>query len=129
MKFAYTILYVEDVLKTIDFYEKAFQFKRKFITPETDYAELLSGETTLSFASQELASSHFTEKIAFQNPDLAPQSFELTFSTHKIHEDFERAVQAGATVLAPPTAKPWGQELGYLRDLNGFLIEVCTPMS
>lgn len=51
IKFAYTILYVQDVSRTIEFYEKAFGFSRKFITPENDYGELLVGETTLSFAS------------------------------------------------------------------------------
>jgi lactoylglutathione lyase len=48
IKFAYTILYVKDVDKTINFYEKAFGFARKFITPDNSYGELLVGETTLS---------------------------------------------------------------------------------
>jgi uncharacterized glyoxalase superfamily protein PhnB len=59
MKYAYTILYVENVTKTIEFYEKAFGFHRKFITPENDYGELISGETTISFASIELGISNF----------------------------------------------------------------------
>jgi predicted enzyme related to lactoylglutathione lyase len=29
IKFAYTILYVEDVLKSMDFYQRAFGFKEK----------------------------------------------------------------------------------------------------
>jgi hypothetical protein len=58
MKYAYTILYVKDVSDTIDFYEKAFGFKRKFVTPENDYAELISGETTIAFASIELGNSN-----------------------------------------------------------------------
>jgi len=41
--FAYTILYVKDVQKSVTFYEKAFDFKKKFITPEGDYGEILSG--------------------------------------------------------------------------------------
>ena len=49
MKYAYTILYVEKVLETIQFYEKAFGFKQKFITDEKDYGELISGETTIAF--------------------------------------------------------------------------------
>lgn len=51
IKFAYTILYVKDVEKAILFYEKAFGFERKFLTPDNNYGELLVGETTLSFAS------------------------------------------------------------------------------
>jgi lactoylglutathione lyase len=58
IKFGYTILYVTDVIKSIEFYEKAFGFERKFITPDSDYGELNTGETTLSFASKELANSN-----------------------------------------------------------------------
>ena len=47
MKYAYTILYVENVMETIEFYEKAFEFRRKFMTPENDYGELITGETTI----------------------------------------------------------------------------------
>jgi hypothetical protein len=24
--------------------------------------------------------------------------------------------------------KPWGQKLGYVRDLNGCLVEICSPV-
>lgn len=54
MKFAHTILYVKDVPAIIEFYERAFGFQTKFITPENDYEELQSGETTLAFASYDL---------------------------------------------------------------------------
>jgi lactoylglutathione lyase len=36
VKFGYTILYVSDVSKSIEFYENAFGFERKFITPVRD---------------------------------------------------------------------------------------------
>ena len=59
MKYAYSIIYVENVPETIDFYEKAFGFARKFLTPENDYGELFSGETTIAFASIELGNANF----------------------------------------------------------------------
>ena len=49
IKFAYTILYVQDVAHSLAFYEKAFGWTTKFITPDGDYGELVSGQTTLSF--------------------------------------------------------------------------------
>jgi lactoylglutathione lyase len=52
VQFGYTILYVEDVEKSIVFYEKAFGFERKFITTENDYGELNTGQTTIAFASK-----------------------------------------------------------------------------
>jgi lactoylglutathione lyase len=27
-----------------------------------------------------------------------------------------------------PTKKPWGQTVAYVRDLDGHLVELCTPM-
>lgn len=128
MKYAYTILYVESVEQTIDFYEKAFGFKRKFITPEQDYGELVSGETTIAFASIELGHSNF--KAGFQpisDSDL-PVGVEMAFTSENIEFDFKRAIDSGATALTPLTEKPWGQKVGYVRDINGFLIEICTPI-
>ena len=35
---------------------------------------------------------------------------------------------AGAVVVKEPQKKPWGQLVGYVRDNNGFLVEICAPM-
>jgi len=129
MKFAYTILYVDNVTATIEFYENAFGFQRKFITPEKDYGELISGETTISFASIELGKSNL--KKGFDKITLAekPSGIELAFTSENIEKEYQQAVNAGAIVYETITEKPWGQKVGYLRDNNGFLIEICTPIS
>ena len=59
MQYAYSILYVADVVETIDFYKRAFGFDQKFATPEIDYGELLSGGTTIAFASIEYGRPNF----------------------------------------------------------------------
>ena len=128
MKFKYTIIYVEDVAKTIQFYETAFGFTKKFITPENDYAELITGETTLSFASFELASSNLKNGFKKSKMSKKPFGIELAFTSEKIEEDFKKAVSAGAIIYEEIKEKPWGQKVGYLKDINGFLIEICTPM-
>ncbi|MEM1121227.1 MAG: VOC family protein [Bacteroidota bacterium] len=128
MKFAYTILYVEDVSATIAFYESAFGFTKKFITPEGDYGELLTGETTISFANLELANSNFTGGFLKGTSEQKPFGIELAFTTENIEADFAQAKNAGAVEVSPVKQKPWGQKVGYLRDNNGFLIEICTPM-
>lgn len=129
MKFGYTILYVADVEQTITFYESAFGFQRKFITPEGDYGELLTGETTLAFASFELGESNFKKGYLKSNPADRPFGMELAFVTDDIETDYQRAVDAGAVIEEPIIAKPWGQKVGYVRDINGFLIEICTPVN
>lgn len=126
MKYGYTIFYVENVQETIAFYEKAFGFEQKFITPENDYGELISGETTI--ASNALGKVNF--KNGFLKPDKAAKPFgvEIAFVSENIEADFKQALNMGATQYEPITEKPWGQKVGYLRDNNGFLIEVCTPI-
>ena len=128
MKFAYTILYVKDVSETITFYEKAFGFSKKFITPENDYGELITGETTIAFASLELGNSNFKKGFTNINSLQKPVGVELAFTSENIEEDFSNALIAGAEEFEPLIEKPWGQKVGYLRDNNGFLIEICTPM-
>lgn len=128
MKYAYTILYVENVTETIEFYEKAFGFIQKFITPENDYGELISGETTIAFASTELGNLNFKKGFEKISNSKKPFGVELAFTTENIEKDFQNAIHSGATEFEPLTEKPWGQKVGYVRDNNGFLIEICTPM-
>ena len=128
MKFAYSIIYVDNVLKTVEFYEKAFGFSRRFITAENDYAELITGETTIAFAATELGKANF--KNGFQRSTLSGKPFgvELAFTTENIEADFEIAKSAGAIEVEKLTTKPWGQKVRYVRDNSGFLIEICTPI-
>ncbi len=128
MKFAYQILYVESVVISLAFYQDAFGFSLKMMTPEEDYGELDTGETTLAFARYDLASTNLPG--GFHKIDRTkPFGMELAFTTEEIEADFAKAIAAGADLIAPIQEKPWGQKVGYLIDINGFLIEVCTPMA
>ena len=129
IKFAYTILYVQDVIKAVGFYENAFGFTRKFVTPENDYGELLVGETTLSFVSTTLAKSNLTDGFTESNLKNKPFGIEIGFTTENVEETVSTALNAGATIVENPKTKPWGQTVAYVRDIDGFLIEICTPMS
>lgn len=128
MKYTYTIIYVEDVTLTIEFYEKAFGFLRKFVTPENDYGELDTGGTTISFASLELGASNFSKSFDKVEKEKNAIGIELAFTTENIKVDFQKAIDQGAEVFEKIVEKPWGQKVGYLRDINGVLIEVCTPV-
>ena len=129
IKFAYTILYVQDVTKSIEFYEKAFGFTRKFVTPENDYAELLVGETTLSFVSISLAKSNLSDGFVESSLKEKPFGIEIGFTTDNVEETVNAAINAGATITENPKTKPWGQVVAYIRDIDGFLLEICTPIS
>lgn len=128
VNFAYTILYVQDVTKSVDFYENAFGLRRKFISPENDYGELLVGATTLSFVSIELANSNLTDGFVTSSLTNKPFGIEIGFTTDNVEATISAAINAGATMVEKPKTKPWGQTVAYVRDIDGFLIEICTAM-
>jgi len=128
IKFQYTILYVEDVKKSIEFYENSFGFERKFITPENDYGELNTGETTISFASKTLATSNLKNGFIESNISQKPFAMELGLVTDEVEKYIQQAIQNGAKIEQEAKQKPWGQTVAYIRDIDGFLIELCTPM-
>ncbi|TDO23877.1 VOC family protein [Pedobacter duraquae] len=127
--FSYTILYVNNVENSITFYEQAFGFKRKFVSPDGTYGELITGATTLSFASHHLAKSNLKDGYQESNIDIKPFGFEIGFATSDVEGVIKTALEAGASLAAEPKTKPWGQVVAYLKDLDGFLIEICTPMA
>ena len=126
--FAYTILYVQDVPQTLGFYEEVFGFQRKLLTPEEDYGELVSGSTTLAFASLALGKANFSAGFQASDPQQKPFGIELAFTTQDVKGLMAKALQEGAILLEDALTKPWGQEVGYLRDINGFILEICTPV-
>lgn len=129
IQFAYTILYVNDVTKSISFYEQAFGFQRKFITPENDYGELLTGATSLAFAAVTLGEDNLGEdSFQVSEPVNKPFGIELAFATDDVDGTIAAALKCGGTLVAAPKVKPWGQTVAYIRDINGFLVEICTPI-
>lgn len=48
--------------------------------------------------------------------------------TERVEEAFKKAVANGAFELKTPVQKPWGQLVGYVKDCNGFLVEICSPL-
>jgi lactoylglutathione lyase len=58
-----------------------------------------------------------------------PFGIELGLVTENVETVIEKAITLGAILVEAPKQKPWGQTVAYIRDLDGFLIEVCTPMN
>lgn len=125
VRFGYTILYVPDVPATVSFYEAAFGLKRRFVHESSLYAEMETGETALAFASETMAELNGFAVRANRRSDLAA-AFEIALVCSAPHEAYEKAVSAGASPVKPPEEKPWGQVVGYVRDLNGCLVELCS---
>lgn len=125
MKLGYIIIYVPDVAATIAFYEKAFGFHRKFIH-ESGYGELETGNTALAFASEDMRTMNGVETHDNRITSKAAGA-EIAFVTNDVQKAYDHAIAAGAHPYKKPEQKPWGQIVGYVRDLNGFLVELCSP--
>ena len=125
MIFRYTILYVDDVPSSLDFFERAFGLKRGFLHESGDYGELTTGETKLAFSSRALM------RQLDKNPD-SPRAdaptFEIAFETDNVATALRRALSAGATLIQDARDEPWGQTTSYVADPNGYLIEICTAV-
>lgn len=112
IKYSYTIMYVADVEATVKFYEEAFGFVRKFVTPEQDYGELVSGETTIAFAHIDLALSNLKKGYQQVNHD-KPFGIELGFVVEDVITAMAKVLQAGGKEYEEVKVKPWGQTVGY----------------
>lgn len=126
----YTILYVEDVAATLDFYERAFGLARRFFHDDggKSYGELETGATCLAFASLSLAEEHLGQRPVTSDPIGAPLAFEIALVTDDVDALYARALDAGASAVSAPAIKPWGQTVAYVRDASGYLVELCTAV-
>lgn len=127
MQFGYVILYVDEVETTVAFYEKAFGLKRTMVV-ENEFGELDTGTTKLSFAAKAHVAKLFSIPVQSAGPKAAAPPVEVAFVTDDVRGGVDRAVAAGAVLVAEPAQKPWGQTVAYVRDNNGFLVEICTPV-
>ena len=130
MRFGYTILYVRDVAASLDLYERAFDQRRRFVHDSGDYAELETGTTILAFASHGLAAANLPQVMddaRGAGGGGANPAFEVCFVSDDVAAAFERAVAEGAEAVHPPQTKPWGQDVAYVRDPDGNLVEIASP--
>lgn len=121
----YTILYVDDVAATLDFYERAFGLARSLLHESGDYGELSTGETRLAFSSTALMEQLGKSPA---KPDPRAPVFEIAFETGDVQAAYDEAIAAGATPVQAPRDEPWGQTTSYVSDPNGYLVELCSPV-
>ena len=127
MRLGYVIVYVADVPATLAFYERAFGLSRRFLHESNAYGELETGGTALAFAAESLIALNGL-KAHPNRPTDHPAGAEIGLVTDDVAAAYRKAVSAGAAAYKAPALKPWGQTVSYVRDNNGFLVEICSPM-
>ncbi|KAM7279330.1 hypothetical protein ACFE04_006464 [Oxalis oulophora] len=123
--FAYTVMYVKDVAKSIDFYAKAFGYNVRRLDESHRWGELQSGETTIAFTN---IHQHETDDLtgSVQTPKSGKERapVEVCFNYSDVDAAFKRAVENGAVAVCKPEDKEWGQRVGYVRDIDGITIRM-----
>jgi lactoylglutathione lyase len=125
-RLGWVIVYVPDVEAAFAFYERSFGLERRFLAPDSDFGELETGETRLSFASEQLAASNFEGGFQRPSPE-RPFNIELALVFEDVPAAFASALENGASALTEPHTTSWGQTIAYVRDPFGTLLELATP--
>ncbi|HUQ03173.1 MAG TPA: VOC family protein [Kofleriaceae bacterium] len=123
----YVLLYVPDVAKAVAFWEKAFGLALRFAHESGTYSEMETGATALGFVDENMAREN-GGAFRLNRPDGEPAGIEVALCIKDVPALFARATAAGAKPVKAPTTKPWGQTVAYVRDPDGVLVELCTPM-
>ncbi|MEV4513656.1 VOC family protein [Dactylosporangium sp. NPDC049525] len=112
-----------DVARLVDFYERVTGVPATWSTP--DFAEVRAGSATLAIAD--------THTVALFAPDAARPSDNrsviiefLVDDVDRVHRDLTGFV---ADFVNAPTTMPWGNRSLLLRDPDGNLVNVFTPVS
>ncbi|XP_030471873.1 uncharacterized protein LOC115689844 [Syzygium oleosum] len=123
--FAYTVVYVKDVAKSVAFYARAFGYNVRRIDESHRWGELESGQTTIAFTPLH---QHETDDLtgAVRTPESGRGRVpvEVCFAYRDVDAAYKRAVESGAVPVSEPEEKEWGQKVGYVRDLDGIVIRM-----
>ncbi|XP_021887650.1 uncharacterized protein LOC110806953 isoform X1 [Carica papaya] len=123
--FAYTVVYVKDVAKSVDFYAKAFGYNVRRLDESHRWGELESGQTTIAFTPLH---QHETDDLTgvVQGPRSSRErpQMEVCFCYTDVDAAYKRAVEKGAVPVSEPENKEWGQKVGYVRYIDGIVVRM-----
>jgi len=128
MRLGYLIVYVPDVLGSVAFYERAFGLTRRFIDESGQFAEMETGATALAFTAEALAGS-LIGAFHRNDPTREPAGVEVALVCDDVEAAYARALAAGARSVGAPSRQPWGQTVAHVRDRDGLLVELCSPLA
>jgi uncharacterized glyoxalase superfamily protein PhnB len=133
-----TVLYVDDVPKVLEFYERAFGIQAEFV----DLDVALPGrepEGCYQFASLKVeggnlqCATHDLGRLLMPSysrpPTGQPSGVEIAFFAPDVSAAYHRAVQAGAQGVAEPKEMPWGQTVAYVQSIEGTFVGICSPLA
>lgn len=125
MRFGYTIIFVEDVERTVEFYERAFGLSRRNVTPL--FAQMETAGVTLAFGANRNERQELPIPFRENTLESDPAGFQISLVAEDVEAAYAKAVEAGAVAVVKPHVMPWGQTISRVRDLNGVLVSIVSP--
>ena len=119
-------LIVKDGFAALEFYKKAFGAELVYAMPGPDGKSLAHGQVRIG-DSPVMIGEETPGMDAWKSPgNLGATSVSVHLYVEDCDAVFNRAVEAGGTVIMPPTDMFWGDRHGTVRDPEGHLWSIGT---
>lgn len=105
-------LTVEGALKASQFYQKAFGAEQVGLYPPDETGRTMHVHLYVNGSSVMLSDAYPEHGCGYEKA----QSFNLALMVDDVDAAFQRAVEAGATVVMPPTDMFWGDRYAQVKD-------------
>jgi hypothetical protein len=114
---------VDDIQKSLHFYEKGLGWKRSEKSMDDFVIFPLGGITLALFPRQELAKD---VTVNYQPTEFSGLTLAYnTKSEKEVDEVLAQVEKLGATIIKSAQKVFWGGYSGYFKDLNGYFFEVA----
>jgi catechol 2,3-dioxygenase-like lactoylglutathione lyase family enzyme len=114
---------VDDLEKSLSFYEKGLRWKRSAKSMDDFALFPLGGITLALYPRKELAAD---ATVDYQPTTFSGLTLSYNTKSEKEVEEVLAKVEAlGATIIKPAQKVFWGGYSGYFRDPDGYVIEVA----
>ena len=122
MKLASIRLIASDIKKVVGFYEMVTGHRAEWLAPV--FAEIVTSAATLAIGSAETVAL-FKEGSA---EPCANRSVIIEFQVGDVDAEFAK-LKDKVEVVHEPKLMPWGNRAGQIRDPEGTLISLYTPVT
>ncbi len=140
----YVIRYTTNVPRLVRFYRETAGCEVRLARFGRRYVELEAGAATLAICEFDLRRELLPELEPAPAPVIEPgvavtplpktdfvfrDAVQLSFRVNDVSAALDRGLNAGGTLVASPSVKPWRCEVALIRDPDGLLIELCRRLS